>query len=193
MVNYTLQSLTYLIKKSCIVNNSSDPADRYSFTIDVNKLESLLKQKNTNLHALAFDKVLNSRILDINDLQLVSEYIHDPKIFNNSFNGKSEFVSFMLYSTVNGDGEIPFIQTEDDGTQTQISNETLFKYCNDPEEINKEFITSILSEIPCYRIIVIRMYNYSEDRFEYKVNIRSNYEMVTFQKINKENKEVKEN
>lgn len=188
MVNYTLQSLTHHIKKSCIVNNSSDPADRYGFSIDINKLEATLKQKSTSLHVLAFNKILESRVPDITDLQLISEYIHDTNVFSRTFDGKSEFVSFMMYSTINSDGDIPILQTNEDGTQTPISNECLFESCNG-EELNKEFIIELVNGLPCYRVIVIRLYNYEEDRFDYKVNIRSNYDMVTFQKNNKEIRE----
>ncbi len=198
MVNYTLQSLTAIIKKCCVVNNSSDPNNRYGFTIDMNKLEAILKQKTTKLHTMAFSKVLESRLPNLSDLQMISEYAKGQNEITDTFNGKSEVVSFMLFSTVSEEGDIDINipdETAENGYRTLVATE-LFNMLNG-SDINTDLAISIAESMPCYRIIVTRKYNYKEDRFEYKINIRSNYRMISYQRYNRslveeENKAVEE-
>lgn len=188
MVNYTLQNLTIYIKKCCTAFNTEEVSDRYKFALDAFKLDNMLKQKKTNLHVIAFNKSLESKIPTIEDIQMISEYVHEPKLYKKIFDGKSEFISFMLFSTYNQDGPISLEYENEDGDQCVMTDKDIFVSCN--TEVDNDFIVNISKDLPCYRVLVVRTFNTELDKFEYKVNIRSNYSMVTFQKSNKEeNKE----
>ena len=182
MVNYTLQSLTGLIKKCCIAEKADDLSARYSFHIDLVQLNNMLKQKKTNLHVMAFDRIKNSFVPGIEDIQLLSEYLHDKNMFKSTFDGKSQVATFMLYSTVNENGEISLMYTKEDGSVDKYSEKDLFSFCNNPDSLDTSIITSIANNMPMYRVIVIRYFNETNEKFDYKVNIRSNFDMVTFQK-----------
>lgn len=184
MVNYTLQNLTIFIKKCCSALDSEEITDRYKFALDSLKLDNMLKQKKTNLHVIAFNKSIESRVPTIDDIQLISEYVHDPKLFKKIFDGKSEFISFMLFSTYNEKGPISLEYVNENDETCTMTDKEIFANCN--VEIDEDIIVSICKDLPCYRILIIRTFNTELDKFEYKVNIRSNYSMVTFQKSNKE-------
>ena len=187
MINYSLQTLSNIIRKCCTVTNaeSTNIEDRYAFTINTEKLEMLLKQKKTNLHVIALNKTLESVIVGIEDIPLISEYVHDSKIYKNIFEKGSEFVSFMLFSTVNENGNIDLVTENEEGVTIPLTDKEIYENGNDSESLDNEFIVNVTKDLPCYRVLVIRIYNYYEDKFEYKILIRSNFNMVTFQKANK--------
>ena len=184
MVNYTLQNLTIFIKKCCTALDSEDVSNRYKFALDSLKLDNMLKQKKTNLHVIAFNRSLESKVPTINDIQLISEYVHDPKLFKKIFDGKSEYISFMLFSTYNEKGPIALEYFNEEDEQCTMTDKEIFNSCN--TELDEDIVINICKDLPCYRVLIVRTFNTELDRFEYKVNIRSNYSMVTFQKSNRE-------
>ena len=184
MVNYTLQNLTIFIKKCCTALDSEDVSNRYKFALDSLKLDNMLKQKKTNLHVIAFNRSLESKVPTINDIQLISEYVHDPKLFKKIFDGKSEFISFMLFSTYNEKGPISLEYMNENDELCAMSDKEIFASCN--TDIDEDCVVNICKDLPCYRVLIVRTFNTELDKFEYKVNIRSNYSMVTFQKSNKD-------
>ena len=194
MVNYTLKSLTYMIKKCCVSSDNESLNDMYSFSLNITKLKNMLKQKNTNLHLIALNKSLESRAVQLEDLQLITEYVHDNRMYNTIFDGKSHILQFMLFSSENSDGEISFLSENENGEQIPMSEKELFDKCN--IDVDDNFVKNICRDLPCYRVIVTRSFvkGYNDkiegptDRFEYKVNIRSNFNMVAYQKSQKEDK-----
>ena len=193
----SLQNITYVIKKCCTVEeNIVDYTDRYKFRLDVSKLENMLKQKKTNLHVLAFDKFLQSKLVGIEDIQLVSEYMHDEDLLELTIGESSNtnFVQFMIFSTENQDGKIDIRITDTEKNNDVIIEEKeLFGMVNgiNGHELDRALVTNIIKQLPCYRVIVTRIFNTSEDRFEYRVYIRSNFNMVTYYKSVKEAQQQK--
>ena len=173
------------ITKSCIARPSENISDKYGFKIDINKLEENLRftDKNCSLHVLAFNNEIESYIPSYKDIQLVSEYLNR----NNGnidliFNGKVEICEFMVYAKENIQGSIDI----NDGAGNTLSDEDLFKYCNDPESLKSDVIYGIIKDLPLYRIIVFRSFDTKYDKYQYRIFIRSNYEMVSFHKTIKE-------
>ena len=190
MINYTLQNLTHMIKKCCILDESvsKDPNDRYAFYIDYTKLENMLKQKKTNLHVIALDKSLHSEVPSLEDIQLLTEYIHDEKNYDYAFDGHSQTIQFMMFSMANENGDIKLNTVNENGENIEITDKQLFDFSViNSEDFNSDFVKTVCRDLPCYRIIVIRLFNYDSDKYEYKVNIRSNYNMVTYQKFEQQN------
>ena len=193
----SLQNITYIIKKCCSVEEAIvDYTDRYKFRLDISKLENMLKQKKTNLHVLAFDKSLQSKLVGVEDIQLVSEYMHDPDLLELTIgeNSNTNFVQFMIFGTENQDGKIDIkITNPEPGEEEIIDDKELFGMVNgiNGHELDRTLVTNIVKFLPCYRVIVTRIFNTSEDRFEYRVYIRSNYNMVTYYKSVKEAQQKK--
>lgn len=188
-VNYTLQNLTMYIKKCCSTLDSEEVLDRYKFVLDSLKLDNMLKQKKTNLHVVAYNKSLESRVPTIEDLQMISEYIHDSKLLKKVYDGKSEFISFMMFSTYNENGEITLGIINDNNEEVVMTDKDIFASCN--TEVDNNMVINISKDLPCYRVVVVRIFTAEHDKFEYKVSIRSNYNMVTYQKSQKEVTEKK--
>ena len=55
-------------------NKSSDINNKFNFVINVDRLEKALSSKS-DLHVVAFNKNIVSRVPDISELQLISEYV----------------------------------------------------------------------------------------------------------------------
>jgi hypothetical protein len=90
---------TIIVRNCRTLDNKNDPSDinnRFNFTINVERLEKGLNAKS-NLHVLAFGPNIVSRIPDMNDLQLISEYMqYKNKDIRTIFDGKSQIATFML-------------------------------------------------------------------------------------------------
>jgi len=195
MVNYTLKSLASMIKKCCVSVDNESLNDLYSFSLDVDKLKNILKTKGTNLHVIALNKTLESRPVQLEDVQFITEYVHDEKMFNTIFDGKSHMIQFMLFSSENESGHIDFLENSEEGENPiVISDKEIYNKCN--IDVDETLVKNICRDLPCYRIIVTRSFikgfmdkvNGPTDKFEYNVNIRSNFQMVSYQKFNKEQK-----
>jgi hypothetical protein len=178
MGNLSFKELRVAISKSCTAVQTEDISDRYAFTLDAIKLENILKQKKSPLHVMAFNKVLESRVPSVKDVQLITEYMRLPEEIDNTFNGKVQVCEFMIFCKQNIQGPVE-INNE---AGEIISDKDLFNFCNNTEELNDEIIYGIIKNLPVYKILVTREFDYNSDMFEYKIYIRSNYEMVTYYK-----------
>lgn len=177
---YTLQDLTAMIRKCC--SHPENAESRSQFNIDFVKLENMLKQKQTNLHTIAYSRTLDSEPVTIKHAQFISEYIKNHGVFEAALSSDSQIISFMMFSTVDETGEIRPKYLDDEGNPVDVPDKDLFMFCNEPEELNEPMIKSIINQHPVYRVIVVRMYSHRNDRFDYNVNIRSNYQMIQYQR-----------
>lgn len=187
MGNLSFKEIRIAISKSCSVNQTDDVSDRYGFTLDTIKLENIFKQKKSSLHVMAFNKIIESRVPDVSDIQLITEYMRQNEEIDKTFNGKVQVAEFMIFCKHNIQGPI---EINNGDTGEIISDKDLFNFCNNKEELNKEIIYGIIKNLPVYKILVTREFDYNSDMFEYKIYIRSNYEMVTYYKALTESKQV---
>ena len=179
-MSYSLSDLTQITRKCC--NRPENSESKYDFSIDFRKLENMLSQKKMDLHVIGYNKEAKSRPVTINDVQFISEYIKNGNVFNAVFSGDAQIVSFMLFSTVDAEGDNHPRYSDDEGNLVPIPDKDLFTMCNDPEHLNNDLIKLTAINNPIYRIIVIRIFSEKNDRFEYNVNIRSNWRMVDYQR-----------
>jgi hypothetical protein len=184
-MSYTLSDLTQIARKCC--NRPENAESKYEFSMDFRKLENMLLQKKLDLHVIGYNKEAKSKPVTIEDIQFISEYIKNPNVFNAIFAGDAQIVSFMLFSTVDTEGEVRPKYTDDEGNIVPIPDKDLFSMCNDPEQLNVDLIKVIATENPIYRVIVVRIFSEKNDRYEYNVNIRSNWRMVEYQRSLKSN------
>ena len=187
----SFKELKVLIAKSCrVVSKSDDLTDRFSFDIDFTKLEKKLQGADQNLHVLAFYDKNSSYVPYMSDVQLLTEYLHTPEELNMVFNGQSEICTFMIFSTLTEKGII----TLADDKGNPLSSEEIFNICNgEAEEINFETVKDIISTLPMYQVLVVRIFYKKQEKFEYKIFFRSNYEMVSLFKSTKNAKVEEEN
>jgi len=183
-MTFTLTDLTTMTRKCCSrPEGATSTTSRYQFEMDFVKLENMLKQKKTNLHVIGLDKVVLSRPIDVvKDAQFISEYIKNKSILEASLAEGAEMIQFMLFSTENEKGTMRPKYIDDEGNAVDISDKELFTMCNEPDQINENLIRCIVTEHPVYRIIVVRLFNEKNDRYDYNVNIRSNYPMISYMK-----------
>lgn len=183
-MTFTLTDLTTMTRKCCSrPEGATSTTSRYQFEMDFVKLENMLKQKKTNLHVIGLDKVVLSRPIDIaKDAQFISEYIKNKSILDASLTEGAEIIQFMLFSTENEKGTMRPKYIDEEGNAVDISDKELFTMCNEPDQINENLIKCIVTEHPVYRIIVVRLFNEKNDRYDYNVNIRSNYQMISYMK-----------
>ena len=179
-MSYTLSDLTQITRKCC--NRAENAESKYEFSIDFRKLENMLLQKKLDLHVIGYNKEVKSRPVTIEDIQFISEYIKNPNVFNSIFAGDAQIISFMMFSTVGIDGDNRPKCVDDEGNVVPIPDKDLFNMCNDPEQINKDLIKVIATDNSIYRVIVVRIFSEKNDRYEYNVNIRSNWRMVEYQR-----------
>lgn len=158
------KSLKHLILKSCNSNNSSENInDMIHFTIDCKKLESILAQ-HTDLHVMAFSNCLESKTPDVRDLQLITEYVKNKEEVDMIYDGKTQVCFFMLYCTKEG--------------SLAVEAMTDHGYSKVNEELDEKLIETIASGYPVYRAMIIRRFN--EDKFNYSIYFRSNYQMICY-------------
>ena len=186
MSNISFSDLRTCILKSCSTNVDSVDGP-YSFTIDMKKLDGILKEHGSNLFALGFKPVIESRVPSYEDIQLISEYTRDEKEIDNTFNGKVQVCEFMVFLKENFDGPIDINYGEDN---QPLTNAEIYTFCND--ELDKEIILGIIKNLPVYKILVIKEFNKSIDNFRYNIFIRSNYQMVSYYKAMVDNGMIEE-
>ena len=188
---FTLTDLTTMIRKCCArPESATSTTSRYQFEIDFAKLENMLKQKKTNLHAIGLQKILLSKPISIiEDSQFISEYINNKNVLQASLSDGTEIVKFMMFSTENENGTNRPKYEDEEGNIVEIQDKELFSMLNDPEQVSEDLIKEIIMNYPVYRVIVVRLFNEKNDRYDYNVNIRSNYQMISYMRsiANKEN------
>ena len=190
MGNLSFWELRDAISKSCTcVTNNSDVSDRFGFSINIDKLEQIFRDKKSSCYSLAFAKELKSRVPSVNDIQLISEYMRDPEELALTFNGEVQVCELLVFSTETLEGTIEPPHPNKD----VLTNEDIFKGCNDPEFLDIDMIYDIVINFPMYKVLVTRIFDYEKDSYDYNIYIRSNYQMVTYYKAIQEMKEKKSN
>ena len=167
--------------KSIIVRNSrttddksksSDINAKFNFVINVDRLEKALNGKS-DLHVVAFSKNIVSRVPDISELQLISEYVHKKEEINTIFDGKTQIATFMFYCDMNDQLHIG----EKDKTYT---SKEISDAINTDETPDKDIAMILAESYPMYRAMVVRRFDNRKDKFVYSIYFRSSYSMITY-------------
>ena len=153
-------------------NKSSDINAKFNFTINVDRLEKALSSKS-DLHVVAFSKNIVSRVPDISELQLISEYVHKKEEINTIFDGKTQIATFMFYCDMNG--QLHIGEKEKTYSTKEISD-----MINTDENPNKEIAMILAEGYPMYRAMVVRRFDNRKDKFVYSIYFRSSYSMITY-------------
>lgn len=174
--------LRNIIVNSCSTFDDVTEIDKkYKFKIDFVKMENMLKQKKVKLHILAFDKVQESYEPGLKEIQMIAEYIKSESDFERIFNGKTTICNFMLFYTENKDGSVDI----HDNNDNIMTDKQLFDACNGKP--NEQLILDIMKELPVFRVIIERSFDFNDDRFKYRVYFRQNNEMTEYYENLKEN------
>lgn len=177
MSNISFSELRAAISKACSTNSTESIDGIYGFSVDMAKLDEILREKKSNLYSLGFKSVVESKVPGFEDIQNITEYMRDEKTISNTFNGKVQVCEFMLFLKENLDGPIDINYGDDDDA---LTDEEIFNLCN--VELDKEFILGIIKNLPMYKILIVREFSHHKDNFKYNIFIRSNYQMVTYYK-----------
>ena len=167
---------TIIVRNCRTLDNKNDPSDinnRFNFTINVERLEKGLNAKS-NLHVLAFGQNIVSRIPDMNDLQLISEYMqYKNKDIRTIFDGKSQIATFMLYLS-----DIEMEEDKKSDIEAMSSKQILDAVNNDDPD--RSVVFKLLEDYPIYRTVVVRFFDKKKDKFVYSIYFRSNYNMISY-------------
>jgi len=177
----SFKDLRSIIVKCCNTTKSDDISSRFGFSIDLVKMENILKQKKNYLHVIGFSKNITSRIPDLDDLQMISEYVYEEQM-DTMLDGNTQICSFMIFSKATQEG---IIDISADGINV-LTDKQIFDKCNG-KGLDPATIKCILNRFPVYRVIVAKVFDSSNEKFEYKVYIRSNYRMVEYFKFLSDN------
>lgn len=153
-------------------NKSSDINNKFNFVINVDRLEKALSSKS-DLHVVAFTKNIVSRVPDISELQLISEYVHKREEINTIFDGKTQIATFMFYCDMNN--QLHIGEKENTYTAKEISDAI-----NTDENPDKEIAMILAEGFPMYRTMVVRRFDNRKDKFVYSIYFRSSYSMITY-------------
>ena len=153
-------------------NKSSDINSKFNFSINVDRLEKALNAKS-DLHVVAFTKNLVSRIPDISELQLISEYVHKKEEINTIFDGKTQIVTFMLYCDMNDQIHIG----EKDKTLTA---KEICDAINNDDHPDNDIVMLLAEAYPMYRTMIVRRFDNRKDKFVYSIYFRSSYKMIKY-------------
>lgn len=177
----TLKKLDSIIKRCCSVvsDDSKDVTDRYSFSIDFDKLEKLLNPIDSNLHPLVSSKSYRSKLIEFDDIQNLVEYLHNSDEMAPIFDGKSEFVKFLVYSAKDKNSRVVNFK-DADGNEVDGYHAYMVKCDDGSSYFASSVLQTIVQNLPMYMVLVIRYFDTKKDRYEYKIHIRSNYEMVSY-------------
>ena len=177
----TLKKLDSLILKCCNVvkSDQNKDTDYYKFGINFDQLESMLSNVDKNLHPLVECAELESRPVEFKDIQNLTEYLHKADEFTPVFE-KCEMVQFLIYCTQDKTGKnFEFFDDENN----KINPYDAYKVDEGVEGewgINKEILQQIVQNLPMYMVTVIRSFDHEHYKYDYKIYIRSNYEMVSY-------------
>jgi hypothetical protein len=152
-------------------NKSSDINAKFNFVINVDRLEKALNSKS-DLHVVAFGKNIVSRVPDISELQLISEYVHKKEEINTIFDGKTQIATFMFYCDMNG--QLHIGQKDKEYTAKEISD------LINTDNPDKEIAMILAENYPMYRTMVVRRFDNRKDKFVYSIYFRSSYSMITY-------------
>ena len=177
----TLKKLDSLILKCCTVlkDDSKDVTDCYSFSINFDKMENLLSAVDKNLHPFVIAKEYFSRPVAFEDLQNLTEYLHKSEEFDPIFDSKSEFTEFLIYCAQDKNGNVTEFVDEDGN---KLAGYDAYKIFNEDGtyDLAAEQVQRIVQYLPMYMVLVIRSFDQKNYKYDYKIYIRSNYEMVSY-------------
>jgi hypothetical protein len=169
--------LKKLIIKACKVESVEDLNNAYKFSINIEKLQDLLNQTNAELKVVNINywdlteflsgTEFKSRIPEVSDIQMITEYIQKKNDLEEIFNGKTEIAQFMMY--------VP--DPEHNGEEDNIE---LLERNNDIDCTTVSKMTGALSTKPVYRVLVIHKFNKKREMFEYTIHFRSNNIMMQY-------------
>ena len=170
------KDLKLIIQKCCTaaLSETTDINARIRFVLDVKRLEAILGAK-TNLHVMAYTEQMFSEVPTIDQLQMISEYVHEKKDISYIYNGSTQAINFLLYCLPE-DQESAFI---DQTTGEELPPEAIYDRLNG-EIVDIDLVTTLISEFPCYRVLVVRGFNKRKDKFEYTTRFRSNHNMMCY-------------
>ena len=97
MSNISFSELRAAISKACSTNSTESIDGIYGFSVDMAKLDEILREKKSNLYSLGFKSVVESKVPGFEDIQNITEYMRDEKTISNTFNGKVQVCEFMLF------------------------------------------------------------------------------------------------
>ena len=166
------KDLKQLISKACSTEQSEDDINkRFKFSINFEKLEKILNQKGTDLSVIAPVSSVCSWVPGIDEILTISEYTKNKSDIEFIFDGNTEIMEFLLYSTKNGAMKVPEVPVKKD--IVSVSEE-------------KKSIIDIMMDFPVYRTLIARKFDKRNDKFEYAIYFRSNYNMIMYIKDLKE-------
>lgn len=176
----TLKKLDGLILKSCsVVNKEKDNNEFYSFSIDFDKLDNLLSQVDKNLHPLVDSQKKFSIPVGFDSIQSITEYIHKPDELKFALADKTEYAEFLIYCAQDKNGKV--VDFKDENGNTIDAYEVYKEHAEDGSIVlNNDVVRLIVSTLPMYMVLVLRSFNKKNYKYDYKIYIRSNYEMVSY-------------
>lgn len=180
----TFQELSSLIMRCCKVSNQdTDPTDfasKHAFTVDINKMETIFRDRKLDYHIIACTTELASYIPYMTDVHHLAQYVKDSDELNDILNGLNQIAVFSIYCDHNKDGEIQFRINKD--AEDELNDKDLFDLCNKDGKINLDLIAQLMKGTPNYSILVYRRFSPARDRFAYTVKYIANKEMNQYYK-----------
>lgn len=163
-----------MISQCSTIEKGASLSEKFKFSIDIEKLDK--KLENSNFYVIALNKKIQSHVPTAADLQMITEYTYDKKLLRDIFNGDSEVAELILFTTNRTNSDEPVTFLNDDGET--LTRKDIYTLCNDPENLDEDLIKSIAIEFPIFRILFVRCFNEKFEKFEYRIYIRSNHEMI---------------
>lgn len=164
----TLVDLRNIIHPFCKPIKNSDNV--FSFEIDSEKLEEELR-KTTDLHVIGMDKVIQSRVPTLDDIPILSEYVFNRGVMEELLKGNVQIIILNLYSDKEGTYKIKEFGKV-------LEDEEVFERLNNPDKIDRKLIARLVTDLPCYRILITKRFVEKGDKLSYSTRIRYNKAMV---------------
>lgn len=166
MIN--LVDLRNIIHPFCKPVKNSDNV--FSFEIDSEKLEEELK-KETDLHVIGMDRVIQSRVPTLDDVPILSEFVFNRSVMEELLKGNVQIIILNLYSDKDGTYKIKEFGNV-------LDEQEVFERLNDPDKIDRKLIARLVTDLPCYRILITKRFVEKGDKLTYSTRIRYNKAMV---------------
>lgn len=179
----TLVELRNVIHPFCKPIKNSDNV--FSFEIDSAKLEEELK-KTTDLHVIGMDQVIQSRVPTLDDVPILSEFVFNRTVMEELLKGNVQIIILNLYSDKDGTYKIKEFGKV-------LDEEDVFERLNNPEKIDRKLIARLVTDLPCYRILITKRFVEKGDKLTYSTRIRYNKAMATtYSNLHSEDKKNEE-
>ena len=142
----------------------------FSFEIDTAKLEEELG-KNSDLHVIGLDSVIQSRVPTLDDIPILSEFVFNRSVMEELLDGNVQIIILNLYSDKEGTYKIKEFGKV-------LESEDVFNRLNNPDKIDRKLVARLVTDLPCYRILIIKRYVEKGDKLTYSTRIRYNKAMA---------------